>query len=396
MKDAKKLGERTVIILCVDRDDDIGQKVGVETPIIGREQNLEVAVKLALKDPEEADANAIFEAVRLYDELSTSSKGERYEVVTIAGSSSGGIFADRAVAERLSEVLSKIEADGAILVTDGYDDEVVIPIIQSRIPILSIRRIVIRHSRSIEETWAVFWRYVKKVWEDPLYSKWFLGVPGLLLLIVGVFWALGLLTYVAIALVLVLGLVFAVRGFGIDERVRAFVESIALPGPTGPIVLLANIVGVIVLLVGLYVGGLYTYNYVVTNIKGPPFWDNPSFWMGVLPTIVGVFLSRYTVDLAVVAASIALIGWMVHYFFTKNPRFWGAIVVFAAVIWLRYVAYDVSAVLLAPSPAYAPIESLIATVYTGLVLFITLILVVYVLYRKTTSYFTGKGEVAKR
>ncbi len=45
MKDAKKPEDHTVIILCVDRDDDIGQKVGVETPIIGREQNLEVAVK---------------------------------------------------------------------------------------------------------------------------------------------------------------------------------------------------------------------------------------------------------------------------------------------------------------------------------------------------------------
>ena len=43
-----------ILVICVDRDNDIGEMLGVEGPIIGREKNLEVAKNLALKDPEES------------------------------------------------------------------------------------------------------------------------------------------------------------------------------------------------------------------------------------------------------------------------------------------------------------------------------------------------------
>ena len=68
----EKTGEQTqkrIFILCVDRDGDLGTKAGIKTPVIGRTANLEAAVALALKDPEEPDANAMFEAVSLYDRL---------------------------------------------------------------------------------------------------------------------------------------------------------------------------------------------------------------------------------------------------------------------------------------------------------------------------------------
>ena len=37
------------IILCVDRDNDLGRKAGVEGPIIGREKNLEAATSFCLQ-----------------------------------------------------------------------------------------------------------------------------------------------------------------------------------------------------------------------------------------------------------------------------------------------------------------------------------------------------------
>ena len=51
------------LIICIDRDDDIG-RTGVKTPVVGRIQCIEAATKLAVSDPEEADANAILGAVR--------------------------------------------------------------------------------------------------------------------------------------------------------------------------------------------------------------------------------------------------------------------------------------------------------------------------------------------
>ena len=52
-----------ILIICVDRDDDLGSKGDVRTPLIGRKAVLRAAVRLAIKDPEEADANAMFDAI---------------------------------------------------------------------------------------------------------------------------------------------------------------------------------------------------------------------------------------------------------------------------------------------------------------------------------------------
>ena len=56
-----------LLIVCVDRDNDIEVKTGIKTPVVGKDLCLNAATKLALSDPEEADANAIFAAVKEYD-----------------------------------------------------------------------------------------------------------------------------------------------------------------------------------------------------------------------------------------------------------------------------------------------------------------------------------------
>lgn len=73
MKDARENEQKRILVLCVDRDGDLGAKAGVKTPVVGREANLNAAVALALKDPEEPDANAMFEVVRIFDRLKDAS-----------------------------------------------------------------------------------------------------------------------------------------------------------------------------------------------------------------------------------------------------------------------------------------------------------------------------------
>ena len=53
-----------ILVLCIDRDDDIGSKGGIETPIVGRDACINAGTRLALEDPEDADSNAIFAASR--------------------------------------------------------------------------------------------------------------------------------------------------------------------------------------------------------------------------------------------------------------------------------------------------------------------------------------------
>ena len=99
-----------ILIVCVDRDNDIGRKAGVKTPIIGKKENIDAALKLILVDPEEADANAMFEAVRICDSLERSgAKNISCQVATIAGSELGGIAADRKLISELNEALEKFK-----------------------------------------------------------------------------------------------------------------------------------------------------------------------------------------------------------------------------------------------------------------------------------------------
>ena len=130
--------QKRILILCVDRDGDIEVKAGIATPLLGRVANLDSAVSLALKDPEEPDANAMFEAVRLYDRLQNEKKADEiFEVATISGSELGGVSADRKLVSELNNVLESFSANEVILVSDGYSDEAVLPLVESRVPVSS-------------------------------------------------------------------------------------------------------------------------------------------------------------------------------------------------------------------------------------------------------------------
>jgi uncharacterized membrane protein len=59
-KETEQQIKNRILILCVDRDGDIETKAGIKTPLLGRTANLDAAVSLALRDPEEPDANAMF------------------------------------------------------------------------------------------------------------------------------------------------------------------------------------------------------------------------------------------------------------------------------------------------------------------------------------------------
>ena len=114
------------------------------------------------------------------------SKGYKTQVVTVTGVENRGVQADEKVAAEIKLVLKKFSANGAVIVSDGEDDEMVIPVIQNIIPIVSVQRVVMQVSRTIEHSYAVFGKFLKLVMYNPKYSKFFLGVPGILLLIGGI------------------------------------------------------------------------------------------------------------------------------------------------------------------------------------------------------------------
>ncbi|HSG84244.1 MAG: DUF373 family protein [Nitrosopumilus sp.] len=247
-KDVNASTANKLLVVCVDRDNDVGEKAGIQTPVIGRDACIEAAQRLALEDPEDADSNSIFAAIKTYEDL--ISKGYQVEVVTIAGVKNRGVQADEKILNEIKKVLEKFSANGAVIVSDGEDDESVIPVIQNVLPVVSVQRVVMKVSRSVEYSYAVFGKYLKMLAYDAKYSKFFLGVPGILLLIGGVATVFGYTAEIFAVLVSILGGAFLIRAFDID-RVWS---SWSKPTPMGFIRMFTMVAGVLLILSSIPAG----------------------------------------------------------------------------------------------------------------------------------------------
>ncbi len=240
------VAETKTLVTCIDRDDDIGVKAGLVTPIIGREALLSAATTLALADAEESDINAIFEAVRIYEQLKTAETDVKPEVVLIAGDRNVGVVSDRKIGEELDAVLAHHPADSAILVSDGAEDEWIIPIIQSRVKIDSVRRVVVKQIEPLENTFYV----LKRLMEDPKISRTFLPPLGLILFLLAVSLLLNLSGETLGLILGIVGVYLMLKGTGRENLIIEFVESVKQSLYTGKISFVTYIVAVVLLLVG--------------------------------------------------------------------------------------------------------------------------------------------------
>ena len=247
-KDVNASTANKLLVICIDRDNDVGDKAGIITPVVGRDACIEAAQRLALEDPEDADSNSIFAAIKTYEDL--ISKGYQVEVVTVAGVKNRGVQADEKILAETRKVLEKFSANGAVIVSDGEDDESVIPVIQNVLPVVSVQRVVMKVSRSVEYSYAVFGKYLKMLAYDSKYSKFFLGVPGILLLIGGVATVFGYTAEIFAVLVSILGGAFLIRAFDID-RVWS---NWSKPTPMGFIRMFTMVAGVLLILSSIPAG----------------------------------------------------------------------------------------------------------------------------------------------
>jgi putative membrane protein len=167
-----------LLVLCVDLDDDLGRKTDFDTPVVGRNNVEAAAVSLATADPEDSDVNVMFEGVHLADRI----EDESVEVAVVTGTESGDVAANRAVGDEVDEVLAGLstrEEVQAVIVTDGAQDESVIPVIRSRVPIDGVRRVVVRQAQDLESMYYT----IKQVLDDPETRGTILVPLGILLLI---------------------------------------------------------------------------------------------------------------------------------------------------------------------------------------------------------------------
>ncbi|HVP25200.1 MAG TPA: DUF373 family protein [Methanomicrobiales archaeon] len=289
--------EKRTLVLCVDRDDDIGYKAKVQSPVIGREAALAAATSLALADPEDSDVNAIFQGIRIYDDL--VKHGEEAAIAVLAGNHTDMIQGDRKIAASLEQVIRTTGAASCILVSDGAEDEFVLPIISSRIPVASVRRVIVSQMPNLESSYYI----IRKLIDDPKISRVFLVPIGLAMLLYAIATLVG---YPEGATVIVLGVVgtyLLFRVFGIDTFFGEGVSSLQSSLEKGRFSFVTSISAIVLAIIGVVLGSASVFEnytsefsmgiflYVISFLYGSIGWFTASALIVTAGKVIDTYLN---------------------------------------------------------------------------------------------------------
>src|SRR6266516_6044110 len=241
------------LVLCVDRDDDIGAKTGIQGPIVGRDANLAAAMRLGIADPEDSDVNALFSAISIYDGYREENPDA--EIATICGDAHVGTVSDIALTRQLDQILRDVRPERVFLVSDGAEDEAFSPIISSRIRVDHVRRVYVRQTPTAESLYYALGRQLK----NPKVRRKIVAPLGFVLLLFGAIWlavpnaAPALVLILAGLYLLMISLPFQSVGDVFDKAGRLYArirDSVA----SGDLSIFFNVSALLLILVGIFFG----------------------------------------------------------------------------------------------------------------------------------------------
>lgn len=288
--------EMKTLVLCIDRDNDLGRKASVESPIIGEEKNLEAAKALALADPEDTDVNCIFSALSIYKKIK-----DEAEIATICGDMNVGESSDIILAKELDEVLERVKPDNAIVVTDGAEDEYILPLVQSRIKINAIKRVVVKQSKTLEGAYYLISRFM----EDEKMQRKFILPIALVLFVWGITSLFGSPAWGFSTVLIVLGSYLLVRVFHLEGAITAVGREVYAGLRSGKISLFSN------LLASFIVIGAILSAYNVLSSKANL--DMPEYVIKFIDEVLWWFL---------IAVFISAIGRFTDVYFREKKVLW--------------------------------------------------------------------------
>ncbi|AET31483.1 DUF373 family protein [Pyrobaculum ferrireducens] len=256
-----------VLVLYVDRDGDLKAQ-GFETPVVGRDEVLRLAIRYILANPDDSDANAVFAAVKIYDRLTSEYGVENTNVAVISGSPDPAV-ADVVVVKELEQVLALYDADAIYFVSDGPSDEAAIPAIQSKRPVMSVYRVVVKQARGVEETVTLFRYYLNKAVKEPEYRRYTVGIPALLIFILlfGNTFNIEIIRYMINIVFLFMAFFIMIYGFGIYDFLRDVLKRYEVTF----IITVVSMFIVVIYLASLFLGVQIIPNYVLLAVVVIPY-----------------------------------------------------------------------------------------------------------------------------
>lgn len=344
------------MVLSVDRDDDFGAKTGLNSPFIGREENVEAALALGIKDAEDSDVNTCLAAIGIYDEM--IKKGIDAHIATICGDPKVGYESDMVLATQLETVLERIKPDRVILVSDGAEDEYIYPMVFSRVKVDSVRRVWVKQAPTVEGTYYI----LVKMMKDDKIRKRILTPIALIMSVVGAFAliprfielsenpedinVLANMTWGMLSLIL--GVYLLGYAYKVGERTKAWLYRTANAVRSGSQMIPFAIFAIIFFFMGIFFG----YDYATTDPDDDPVVQVTKFMNGVLwpwtfsalsfetGRFINYYLSRSKVywQYMVAAVTVLATGFIVQgaldatFFFLKEPN------VGETMIFLEFIA----------------------------------------------------------
>ncbi|MDR1404231.1 MAG: DUF373 family protein [Candidatus Methanoplasma sp.] len=313
---------KKTLVLVVDRDDDFGVKGKIETPVVGVEGCSVAATALGMADPEDSDINALYAAINIYKEIQTESDTD-VEIALIGGNEKVGYRSDAAIVDELEEVLKRTSPDRVILVGDGAEDEYVYPIVSSRIPIDSVKKVYVKQAPGLEGTVYI----VSKILEDPAKRKRFLTPLGWILVLIPLLYVIPpMVAFVndgspisnmtTASVVLITGILILLYGYNTSEWVSVWKTKWTARIKGGSITVSFTLISLLFLMVGLIVGYLSMGDvYVASFFRGLLWFISNSLWMmifALLTYLVGdmadMYISEKKIKFSFVIGSINIVA----------------------------------------------------------------------------------------
>ncbi|EMR75058.1 putative membrane protein [Thermoplasmatales archaeon SCGC AB-540-F20] len=308
-----------ILILNVDRDDDFGRKAKVKSPIIGIQDNLDAANKLGRADPEDSDLNAIFLAISTYDGL--KKEGKDVEVATLCGDISVGVKSDQKINDQLKTVIKKTGAEEAILISDGAEDEYILPIVQSRLKIISIQRVSVKQSKELEDT---YYKIIKLLDDDKVKKQFILPI-ALVLIVWAIFAILNMAASGFGAIVFTLGAYLLIRVFNWEKNIAFMFSEMKSGLLTGKLSFYTYITAIVIIAISTF----YAFNN--TKFNSELLWAIP----------VLSFLKDITWGI-VSAGLVATFGRVTDLYVRKNKVNWSYWIVPFSLFAFGFTAYAIS------------------------------------------------------
>jgi len=228
---------------------------------------------------------------------------------------------------------------------------------------------------------------MRQLVEDPYYSRVSLGVPGVMLIIVGILMVFNQLQNAGMILTFVMGLVLLIKGFGWEDKLT--IVRLRLPTPDRQLIVASSSVGFILSLAGAIRGVIKASQYVPN--PAPLWWENFAWWLQRSPNLMGYFMLE-AIDFIILGVMVSLIGGVAAYYIRKDQKIWQNIVGIVVTFWLRFIAIESARVIIEPEKTFTLFSPLVFFTLAGVLTTITFVFIIY----RSNRNLPFQWEIAER